>query len=196
MKGCRPLTPTEIAHVLAAFTGKYGLRNKALFMLGLKTGFRITELVTLKTKDVVQSGRILSEIYLQRCNTKSQIEGRILRVNSAARAALASLVGSDQCNGSFLFSSRQGGDAHLSAKHASKILKQAFRKADIEGAWIHGRLSTHSMRKTFAKSIFINTGESLGITQDKLGHIHLASTVSYLKFELSDKEDEELMESI
>jgi integrase len=41
MKGCRPLTASEIATVEEAFVRT---RDKALFILGLKTGLRISEL--------------------------------------------------------------------------------------------------------------------------------------------------------
>ena len=40
MKGCRPLTDSEIATVKDAFVRT---RDKALFILGLKTGLRISD---------------------------------------------------------------------------------------------------------------------------------------------------------
>jgi site-specific recombinase XerD len=48
MTGSRPLTEAEIQNLLQAFTGKYDLRNRALFLLGLNTGTRISCFVQLK----------------------------------------------------------------------------------------------------------------------------------------------------
>jgi hypothetical protein len=48
MKGCRPLTEAEVALVRRSFGGRYGRRDRALFLLGVKSGFRISELLSLR----------------------------------------------------------------------------------------------------------------------------------------------------
>jgi integrase len=48
MPGCRPLTDDEVDLVLQSFGGRYALRDRALFCLGIYTGFRITELLSLR----------------------------------------------------------------------------------------------------------------------------------------------------
>ena len=48
MKGTRPLDNDEIRRVSAAFTGTYEVRNRSLFMLGVSTGGRISELLSLR----------------------------------------------------------------------------------------------------------------------------------------------------
>ena len=45
MKGTRPLDNDEIRRVSAAFTGTFATRNRGLFMLGVSTGGRISELL-------------------------------------------------------------------------------------------------------------------------------------------------------
>jgi len=52
MKGCRPLTDREVEQIAAAFSGRYEARNRALFLLGVKTGFRISEMLSLEVRDV------------------------------------------------------------------------------------------------------------------------------------------------
>ena len=44
MKGCRPLTDKEVARVAEHFLGRS--RDRALFLLGVKTGFRISASAT------------------------------------------------------------------------------------------------------------------------------------------------------
>ena len=48
MKGTRPLDNDEIRRVSAAFTGTFEVRNRGLFMLGVSTGGRISELLNLR----------------------------------------------------------------------------------------------------------------------------------------------------
>ena len=56
MKGARALTPLEIQAVCTAFSGKYAIRNRTLFLLCANLGTRITEALNLNVGDVVQNG--------------------------------------------------------------------------------------------------------------------------------------------
>ena len=53
MKGTRPLDNDEIRRVSGCFTSTYEVRNRSLFMLGVSTGGRISELLSLTLGDVV-----------------------------------------------------------------------------------------------------------------------------------------------
>ena len=48
MKGTRPLNNNEILLVSACFDGTFEIRNRGLFMLGVSTGGRISELLSLR----------------------------------------------------------------------------------------------------------------------------------------------------
>ena len=48
MKGTRPLDNDEIRSVSTCFTGTYEVRNRGLFMLGVSTGGRVSELLSLR----------------------------------------------------------------------------------------------------------------------------------------------------
>jgi integrase len=50
MTGSRPLTELEIQNILQAFKGKYEIRNRTLFLLGLNTGARISELLNVRCR--------------------------------------------------------------------------------------------------------------------------------------------------
>ena len=56
MKGTRPLDNTEIRLVSVCFDGVFATRNRGLFMLGVSTGGRISELLSLQIGDVYQIG--------------------------------------------------------------------------------------------------------------------------------------------
>ena len=55
MKGTRPLDNDEIRLVSACFTGAFEARNRSLFLLGVSTGGRISELLGLQIGDVWQN---------------------------------------------------------------------------------------------------------------------------------------------
>ena len=48
MKGTRPLNNMEIRKVADCFSGTYATRNRGLFILGVSTGGRISELLSSK----------------------------------------------------------------------------------------------------------------------------------------------------
>ena len=52
MKGTRPLDNDEIRSVSTSFAGTFATRNRGLFMLGVSTGGRISELLSLTIGDV------------------------------------------------------------------------------------------------------------------------------------------------
>jgi integrase len=52
MKGCRVLTDDEVARVSQAFRNIYAGRDWALFLPGVKTGYRISGLLLLRMDDV------------------------------------------------------------------------------------------------------------------------------------------------
>ena len=63
MKGTRPLDNNdEIRLVSACFTGTFATRNRGLFMLGVSTGGRISELLSLMIGDVYQNGSAVTDL--------------------------------------------------------------------------------------------------------------------------------------
>ena len=56
MKGTRPLDNDEIRRVSNCFDGIFEARNRGLFMIGVSTGGRISELLSLRVGDVYQNG--------------------------------------------------------------------------------------------------------------------------------------------
>ena len=62
MKGTKPLDNNEIRRVSAAFTGTFEIRNRGLFVLGVSTGGRILELLSLQIGDVYQNGKAVSHL--------------------------------------------------------------------------------------------------------------------------------------
>src|ERR1035437_6822293 len=91
MKGCRALSDGEIEDVLGVLKTK---RDICLFLLGLRTGLRISELLSLKISDVVKHGQIASRIEVARCHTKGKSESKNMVLESDARKAIETYLNS------------------------------------------------------------------------------------------------------
>ncbi len=182
MKGTRPLTQPEIHAVLKSFRGKYQARDRALFLLGLKSGLRISELLSLRVGDVIQYGTMVERISVDRSSTKGGREGRTVLLHPEARAAIDLWLGELEAEGGlesdrFLFPSRKGRNRPVSRVHAWRVLRGAYTENELPG-----KLGTHSMRKTFAARVYEALGGDLVKTQRALGHRNINSTAAYLSF--------------
>ena len=186
MKGCRPLNREETRAAIA--TAKDS-REGALVALGVATGFRIGELLSLKIQDVIDArGRAVSWLSVKAANTKTKV-GRVVRLNTQAAAAahahaLAMLKAGRALSDALFTGEKSRRGQAISRQHATRLVRALFERADIRGA-----VSTHTLRKTFADTIYKATGGSIEKVQQALGHATITSTVAYLSFRHSDIDD-------
>ena len=93
MKGTRPLGNNEIRLVSACFSGTFSVRNRSLLLLGVSTGGRISELLSLTIEDVWQNGKPVTDLLFDRSIVKGGEVSRAVPVNSDGRAAIENLIG-------------------------------------------------------------------------------------------------------
>jgi integrase len=84
MKGCRALSDEEIQRVLGSFRGRNAIRNRCLVLLGIKSGFRISELLSLKVCAVWQMGQVVERVTVDRAHMKKKREGRTVLLHPDA----------------------------------------------------------------------------------------------------------------
>ena len=181
MKGTRPLNNDEIRRVSAAFTSTFEVRNRGLFMLGVSTGGRISELLSLRVGDVYQNGTAVTDLLYDKSIVKGGETSRAIPVNVDGRGAIDDLVNwhrdryGDVDDSRPLFPSRNGqGMQQMSRRTAHNVLKDAFVSAGL-----NGHLATHSLRKSFAQRLYDRTGDIFAV-QEMLGHRNVATTQKYL----------------
>ena len=181
MKGTRPLDNNEIRRVSAAFTGTFEVRNRGLFMIGVSTGGRISELLSLRLADVYQNDKPVTDLLFDKSIVKGKETSRAVPVNVDGRLAIAELVNwhrdryGDLDANRPLFPSRNGkGQQQMSRRTAHNVLKDAFVSAGL-----NGHLATHSLRKSFAQRLYDRTGDIFAV-QEMLGHRNVATTQKYL----------------
>lgn len=179
MKGMRPLTDSEVERVFLKLDDRnkrYAARNKLLFMFGLKTGLRITEILSVKVSDVMTNGKVNQTVYIKRRNLKGKREGRILPLHDAVKPLIRNWVkkanlGPDD----FLFISQRT-RKQMKRESVHRLFKKVYHLLGLEGS-----IGLHGMRKKFAKTIFERTGNNILAVQRALGHANISTTLAYLE---------------
>jgi site-specific recombinase XerD len=198
MAGRKPLLESELPLVTTALA-EFCARDRALFILGLNTGFRISELLALNVGEVWDGERIRPQVKVTRAKLKGGrglrrrgITSRTVPINEAATQALqrylftrlgaGELAASDP-----LFPSRFHGQ-RLTRWGANDIVHAVLAKAGIDGKADYG---THSLRKSFCRQIYKRTGNDLNLTRAVMGHASCATTQKYLHVD-----EEEIVDAI
>ena len=187
MKGTRPLDNDEIRQVAAAFTGTFSVRNRGLFMIGVSTGGRISELLSLRVGDVYQNNKPVSDLLYSKSIVKGGEVSRSVPVNADGRKAIDALVNWHRehyrsvASKRPLFPSRHNaGTVPMHRQTAHAILKTAFMEAGL-----NGHIATHSLRKSFAQRLYDKTGD-IYLVQELLGHRNISTTQKYLGVNYAD----------
>lgn len=177
MIGCRPFTDLEL-DMLQAHMGQ---RDATLLILGSLTGYRISELLSLRAADVATFEPTLSPtttVTVQRKHTKGRQKSRTVPLHPEAAAACLALIKATRLGPTdYLFRSREGGNRAIDPSQAHRVLKQATRLLNLQG-----KVATHSMRKYFANKVYEGSGKDIIMTQAALGHASVATTGQYLSF--------------
>lgn len=187
MKGCRPFTDEEITALLNVFANnQHPTRDRALFLLGIRSGFRISEILSLTLGDVVQNGSFVQDVAVARRHMKKKREGRSIPLHAEAREALALWVGELQAKGNtnsdtFLFQSREGTNRPLDRRTVWHAIRKACAQCGMTG-----KIGTHSLRKTFARRMKAAVKNDLHKLQKLMGHAEITSTMRYIELDEED----------
>ena len=179
MIGCRPLSAVEVDKVILAFTGDHKIRNELLFYLGITTGFRIQEILSITVGDVWKQGKIPPKVEVARKHMKGKKKSRsaflLAPIKKLVKKRLDEIGYSPE---TFLFLAAQGENKAIDRRRAWEIIDEAKTHANI-----HGKLGTHCMRKTFARIMYREVGYDLNALMELLDHRDLKTTQAYISFE-------------
>lgn len=148
------------------------LRDYCLFVLGVNSGLRVSDLLSLNVGDVVdEEGNLKSRIALREQKTKKQKDFPISE--NAKRALVEYLVTRDYQLDEPLFISRKKGGT-LQRAQSWKIINDAARAVGLTD-----RIGTHTLRKTFAYHAY-KAGKDIVQLQKLLNHSSPAVTLAYI----------------
>ena len=181
MKGARDLSDDEIDTLKDYFNNsdlslpenKHMIRDKTFIWLGFYTGFRASELLQVRIKDVWDGKRITDYISIKKCAVKGKTQGKTSPIYDDCKTLLENYI-VHHCDGfEYLFQSSQGGP--LGYRQILRCVKKHLINAGFTG-----NLSTHLLRKTFSRKMYKALDGSLVDLQAALGHKQISSTVSYV----------------
>ena len=186
-KTTQPIRSQSDRDALASYFWNRNLRDYALFIFGIYTGRRISDLVRLNVGDVAfmdKKGRftIRERLVIQEKKTSKFIN---LVIAPQARRALSKYLKRRRnfslSLGTFfqepLFRSqkaRRSGDFRITQEHAWYVLTKAARECGLTY-----KIGTHSLRKTFGYMLY-NKGVSIEVIQKALNHSSAAITLAYI----------------
>ncbi|WP_432707012.1 tyrosine-type recombinase/integrase [Gottfriedia acidiceleris] len=151
-------------------------RDYMLFLLGINTGLRVSDILKLKTADIVKlKGKKRKELTIQEGKTKKK---RVVNLMSIYEELYAYAV---QNASEWLFPSRKG-DKSISEIQAYRQLVKAGEFAGLEA------IGTHTMRKTFGYHLYKKT-KDVAILQDILNHSTPAITLRYIGINKDEKDN-------
>ncbi|HEY5589064.1 MAG TPA: site-specific integrase [Candidatus Paceibacterota bacterium] len=188
-KGSKTVDPIkskrEIQAVKNYLSGK-NLRDYTIFVVGINSALRVSDIVKLKWEDVFyEIGELKKEIRLIEKKTSKQ---KVFPINQSMKNALLEYFeyADKPSDDEYIFKSRQGGNSPLSVKMAWRIFK------DIQdNVKLSTHIGTHSMRKTFCFMAWkqgvpietlmkiLNHGSQsvtkryIGITQEEINDVYL-----------------------
>jgi integrase len=182
----RPFTEAEFSLLSVRFSAVGRTRNLLLLKLGCGTGYRISELLVLRVRDVWTGSDVSKELTIQRRNLKGgrgayhrSVRGRRVPLAESVREAIRehlTRIGTDNPDRA-LFSSTQAQGEPMDRSAVFRVLTEACRRCGIDTT----RISTHSLRKTFVGRIYKASNHDLIATQRIVGHTSPATTARYLE---------------
>ena len=148
------------------------LRDHCLFVLGINSGLRISDLVKLHIRDVMDDkGRVRDRISIRETKTGKSKDFPI--GDTSRKAIIEYLATRTYTLNDPLFLSRKGGQA-LKRQQAYKIINDAARAVGIKE-----KIGTHTLRKTFGYHAY-QSGVSLAVLQKLFNHSAPSVTLSYI----------------
>jgi integrase len=189
--------------VAKAKTGFFGQRNYLYYLLGKKTGYRVSETLSLRVKHLWVDGRVALAVHVEKDHMKGKRDRRPVPLQSQVRdeihtylTALARQCGStlatlDPETPVFLSRKQRVHKEQpqvrrsMSRQQAYVVLQALYAEAAVSRH--DGKaLANHTLRKTFAMRIYEGTQHNIFLTSKALGHASIDMTQKYLG--ISDEE--------
>lgn len=159
-----PIREKEYINAVKRVLNESGTRNLLLFLLGINTGLRVSDLLRLKVKDVKDKDSVQIREKKTKKTKKFPIpkEIRIFISEYVERKPLSR----------YLFKSRKS-NKPITRVQAYRIIKEACRVLGLD------HTGTHSLRKTFGYHFYKQT-KDIALLQKILNHSSQDITLRYI----------------
>ncbi|WP_347552966.1 site-specific integrase (plasmid) [Pseudalkalibacillus hwajinpoensis] len=164
MRTVEPIRDSEKIEEIKRVLRRDGYRNWFLFVLGINTGMRISDLLKLQVKHV--RGKTHIKMIEQKTG-----KAKVFKINASLRMDIDEYI-FDMEPEAFLFPSRLT-DLPIKRVQAYKILNRAANKVGLDG------IGTHTLRKTFGYH-FYKRNKDVAMLQNIFNHSSPSVTLRYI----------------
>ena len=165
MEFVEPIRDMRKIELVKVILKENGFRDYMLFLMGINSGLRISDILKLKVSDV--RGKRYIEV-------KEQKTGKYRKfpITESFKAPLKEYI-TEKSSDEWLFCSQRGENA-ITRVQAYRIISQACEKAGITS-----RIGTHTLRKTFGCH-FYKEKKDIALLQSILNHSSPSVTLRYI----------------
>lgn len=164
MNSVQPIRDLEKVEAIKKYLMVRSRRNYILFIIGINTGLRISDILQLKKEDLLKT-------HLKIREKKTRKEKR-LRIPPSIRKELIE-YSKELEDGEYVFRSRQGGNSPIDRSTAYRILREAADYVSLD------EVGTHTLRKTFGYH-FYHLTKDVAMLQDIFNHSSPHITLKYI----------------
>ncbi|MFO7196526.1 tyrosine-type recombinase/integrase [Enterococcus faecium] len=175
----KPIKSIEVLNQFATelLKNKHGQRDYTIFVFGIFTGLRISDILNLKVSDV--KGKLKTDIVEKKTGKK-----RTLNLMQLTNQIIIYLNEEHDGQSEWLFPSPRDNTKHLATHQFYKIMQKTANFLDLD------YIGTHTLRKTFGYSYYKKT-KDLSSLMKILNHSSQAVTLRYIGIE-----EEEIQSSL
>ncbi|MDO5519929.1 MAG: site-specific integrase [bacterium] len=142
-----------------------GYRNYMLFLVGINTGLRISDILTLRVKDVKDQTHL---------TLKEKKTSKIKRLKITGISEELNDYIEDMDEEKYLFSSQKGYNQPITRVQAYRILNKAAANVGIKE-----EIGTHTLRKTYGYHFYQKT-KDVALLQELFNHSSPSVTLRYI----------------
>ncbi|QKS71921.1 site-specific integrase [Paenalkalicoccus suaedae] len=164
MNFVQPIRDVEVLREIKKYLRMWNERNYMLFLLGINSGLRISDILPLRVSDAKKN-------YFNLRESKTNKQKRITMTPELKRELHRYIEGKEDHE--YLFQSRKGINQPLTRDAAYKILQKAAQHVNIDD------IGTHTLRKTFGYHFYQKT-KDVALLQEIFNHSSPQVTKRYI----------------
>ncbi len=161
-----PIKDKETVREIIKYLKTQNERNAIMFGLGVFCGLRISDILSLKVKDVRKKWNI--KIKQQKTGSYSEI------VLNRELKKMIDAYTENKKDTEYLIKSRTGKNRPITRTQAYRIMREVQEQFNLE------HMGCHSTRKTFAYWLYLDNKKDIGLVQKALSHQSSATTLAYI----------------
>lgn len=165
MKEVEPIRDKGKLHDILDYLKKENERNYMIFLLGIYTALRISDILSLQVRQV----RNKEEIRLNEQKTK---KSKVIKINRILKKELEEYVKGKE-DYEYLIPNNRNKNEPITRQQAYNIVKTTCKKFGIKN------VGTHSLRKTFGYHYY-NETKDIALLQNIFNHSEPSITLRYI----------------